>query len=303
MDALPSASGVGSIASADIVSFAVDPSDETALYAGTKSSGLLVSLDGGITWTRPEDDAVSSGAVLDVAVAGNDVCTYYVLKADTLLKTSTCGREFSQVYVEGRTKEALTALALDWYNSNVLYLGTTAGEVYKSADAGKTWTAVYTMKDGVSAIEVSNADSRYVMMGGERTGLYRSEDSGATWISLDDSLKDYKNADRVYAIAQSADGSQVIASSKYGLLASDDKGLSWTGLSLLTSAGDVTIHAIAVDPDNGKTLAYGTDTALYVTQDGGSTWSTEDLPSSRGASVLRFMEDGSLWLGVQTLEK
>lgn len=302
MNALPSASGVGSISNADIISFAVDPSDDSALYVGTKSSGLLVSLDGGTTWSRPEDDDVSAGAILDIAIASDDVCTYYVLKADVLMKTTTCGRVFSRAYVEGRTKEALTVLAIDWYDSNVLYLGTTAGEIYKSSDAGKTWTAVYTMKDSVSALEVSNADSRFVMMGGQRTGLYRSEDAGLNWISLEDSLKDYKNADRVYAIAQSADGSQVIASTKYGLLASDDKGLSYTGLSLLTAAGDVVITALSVDPDAENTFAYGTDSALYVTTDGGSTWSTEKLPTSRGSSVLRFMEDGSLWLGVQTLD-
>lgn len=302
MDALPSASGVGSIASVDILSFAVDPSDESALYVGTKSSGLLTSLDGGVTWMRPEDETVSSGAILDVAIAGDNVCTYYVLKADTLMKTTTCGREFLQIYVEGRTDEALTALALDWYNSDVLYLGTTAGEIYKSSDTGRTWTAVYSVKDSVVALEVSNADSRYVVMGGQRTGLYRSEDAGLNWISLEESLENYKNSDRVYALAQSADGSQLVASTKYGLLTSDDKGLTWTGLSLLTAAGDVTITALAVGQDNGDVIMYGTTTALYITTDGGSTWSTEDLPSSRGASVLHFMDDGSVWLGVMTVE-
>jgi photosystem II stability/assembly factor-like uncharacterized protein len=302
MHTLPLASGVGSIGSVDVISFAVDPSDESALYVGTKTSGLLLSLDGGATWSRPEDDTVSTGAILDIAVAENDVCTYYVLKADVLMKTTSCGREFSQVYVEGRTKEALTTLALDWYHPTTLYLGTTAGEVYRSSDAGKTWTALYTLSDSVSALEVSNADSRYIIMGSERSGLYRSEDAGITWISLEDSLEDLDNADRVYALAQSADGSQVVASTKYGLLVSDDKGLTWKGLSLLTAAGDVTISALAVGQDDGDVMMYGTPTALYFTSDGGSTWSTHELPSSRAASVLRFMDDGSVWLGVQTLE-
>lgn len=301
--ALPSASAVGSIGNADILSFAVDPSDESAVYAGTKSSGLLTSLDGGTTWSRPENDEVSSGAILDIAVSSADVCTYYVLKADRLMKTTSCGREFdTQTYVEGRTKEALTTFALDWYNPNVLYLGTTAGEVLKSSDAGNTWTVVYSIKDSIAAIEVSNADSRFVIMGGSRSGLYRSEDAGVNWLSFEDNLEDLNGADRVYALAQSADGMQVVASTKYGLLTSDDKGLTWTGLSLLTASGDVIISALSVDPDDGDTIMYGTDSALYLTVDGGSTWSTEELPSSRAASVLRIMENGSVWLGVQTIE-
>lgn len=305
MQALPLASGVGSIGTADMLSFAVDPSDETALYAGSKASGLFVSLDGGASWARPEDAQVSSGAILDVAVSSSDVCTYYVLKADRLLKTTTCGREFDdQTYVEGRTKEALTALALDWYDANIVYLGTTAGEVLKSLDGGKTWTVIYSVKDSISALEVSNADSRFVIMGGQRTGLYRSEDAGATWLSFEDTLNDtMKGSDRVYALTQSANGLQVVASTKYGILTSDDKGLTWKGLSLLTASGDVMISALTVDPDDGKTIVYGTDSTLYKTVDGGATWSTEDLPSSRAASVLRIMKDGSVWLGVQTLEK
>lgn len=303
MHALPSAAGVGSMGNVDILSFAVDPSDSSALYAGSKGSGLFVSLDGGATWTRPEEKEVSSGTILDLAVSSNDVCTYYVLKADRLMKTTSCGREFdTQTYVEGRTNEALTTFALDWYNPNILYLGTTAGEILKSSDGGETWTAAYSVKDSISALEISNADSRFVIAGGQRTGLYRSEDGGANWISLEDALDDMRGADRVYALAQSGDGTQLVASTKYGLLTSGDKGLTWKGVPLLTASGDVTISALAVDPDEKNTIVYGTPTALYVTTDGGSTWSTEELPTSRAASVLHVMEDGSFWLGVQTLE-
>lgn len=301
--ALPSASGVGSIGAVDMLSFAVDPSDETALYAGSKSAGLFVSLDGGESWMRSEEKEIASGAILDIAVSTQDVCTYYVLKADRLMKTTTCGRLFdTQTYVEGRTNEALTTLALDWYNPNVLYLGTTAGEILKSSDGGATWTAKYKVKDSISALEVHGGDSRYVVAGGMRTGLYRSEDGGTTWISLEDALEDMRGSDRVYALAQSGDGKHMVASTKYGLLTSNDKGLTWEGISLLTASGDVTISALAVHPADGNTIAYGTPTAFYLTRDGGKTWSTEELPTSRAASVMRFMDDGSLWLGVQTLE-
>lgn len=303
MHALPGANGVGSIGTVDFLSFAVDPSDPSALYAGSQGSGLFTSLDGGATWSRPENPEVASGTVLDIAVSHTDVCTYYVLKADRLMKTTSCGRNFdTQTYVEGRTNEALTTLALDWYNANVLYLGTTAGEVLKSSDGGDTWSVVYSMKDSISALEISNADSRFVIVGGQRTGIYRSDDGGLTWISLEDTLDDMRGADRVYALAQSSDGGRLVASTKYGLLLSSDKGLTWEGISLLTAAGDVTISALAIDPRNEKNIAYGTPTALYTTADSGATWSTAELPTSRAASVLRFMADGALWLGVRSLE-
>ncbi len=303
MHALPGANGVGSIGTVDFLSFAVDPSDPSALYAGSLNSGLFTSLDGGATWSRPENSEAASGAILDIAVSKSDVCTYYVLKADRLMKTTSCGRNFDiQTYVEGRTNEALTTLALDWYDANVLYLGTTAGEVLKSTDGGETWSVIYSMKDSISAIEISNADSRFVVVGGQRTGIYRSDDGGANWISLEDTLDDLRGADRVYALAQSGDGGRIVASTKYGLLLSGDKGLTWEGISLLTAAGDVMISALAVDPRDERKISYGTPTALYTTTDSGATWSTVELPTSRAASVLRFMADGSLWLGVRALE-
>ncbi len=300
---LPTATEMASIGGADVLSFAVDPQDSSALYIGTQGSGLLYSVDDGASWMRPEEAEVRKGAVLDIAVSNKDICTYYVLKADRLMKTTTCGRAFdTETYVEGRTNEALTALALDWYNPNVLYLGTTAGEVLKSSDAGGSWTTVYRAKDAVVTIEVNAGDSRYVIMGGARTGIHRSEDMGITWVSLEDSMDDLKDSDRVYGLAQTADGSTMIASSKYGLVQSTDKGLTWTGLTLLTARGDVVIRTIAIDPTDANIMMYGTDTAVYRSDDGGLAWSTYELPSTRSASVLHIMENDGVWLGVRAIE-
>ena len=302
---LPTPAEISSISSADILTIEVDPQDESAIYAGTRTAGLLYTLDGGASWMRPESELAKSGAVLDVEVSAKSVCTVYVLKADRLMKTTTCGRTFDEnMYVEGRSDEALTAMAIDWYNPNVVYLGTTAGEILKSSDGGSTWTTVQRTKskDAISAIEVSNADSRYVMMGGTKSGMYRSEDAGISWVALEDSMDDFKNSDRVYGLTQTADGSTVLMSSKYGLLASTDKGLTWSSIALVSSGNDVTIMALSVDPDSAKTIMYGTETAIYRSDDGGKAWATSELPSTRAASALKIMKDGTILLGVRSLE-
>ena len=49
-NALPSASGVGSIAAADVTNIEIDPSDASAVYIGTETNGMLWSIDGGASW-------------------------------------------------------------------------------------------------------------------------------------------------------------------------------------------------------------------------------------------------------------
>lgn len=302
--ALPSASGVGSIASADVMSIEIDPSDASALSIGTAGNGLLYTLDAGVSWMRPEEELLRSGTVLKVEVDPRDVCTFYALKTDRVLKTTTCGREFdTETYVQG-TSDALTDMAIDWYSPNTLYVTAESGDVLRSNDAGATWSAIYRSKDKVNSIMVSNADSRVLMIGTRSHGMYRSADGGANWTEYEDTLKDYKSSDKVYGFAQTADGDRVYMRSAYGLLASDDAGATWVNVPLITARGEVDILSLAVDPNNGDHVVYGTATTLYRSTSGGSAWTTDELPTSRGAGALLIHPDDSdtLYLGAMTVE-
>jgi photosystem II stability/assembly factor-like uncharacterized protein len=307
---LVTATALSSISGADILSLERDPSNANVLYAGTKESGLLYSLDGGASFQRPPEetqfDLVRKGAILDIAVDPKDPCTFYVLKSDRLMKTESCGRTFdTETYVETRTNEELTALALDWYNSENVWLGTTAGDVIRSTDGGNNWATLNRVKDEVTALLISNADSRIILVGTARNSLYRTTDSGATWTSLEKDLRDFKKADRVSGFAETADGKTVIMNTAYGLLKSEDNGATWKGLTLVTAEGEVKIFTMGVAPTDGDVIVYGTDSTFYRSTNGGSSWTTQELPTSRAASVILFdPEDAnSMLLGVQAIEK
>lgn len=296
--------GSSSISGADILSFEQDPSDPTVLYAGSRANGLFYSLDGAESWQRPEEEVVRTGAILDIEVDPSDICTYYVLKADRVAKTETCGREFDvETYVETRTDEALTQLAIDWYNPDVLYLGTTAGDVFKSYDGGATWATATKIRAGISVLEVSNGDSRVIVMGTENNGLYRSADSGATWVEYEEQLEGFKDSDKVYDLSQTADGATMIMSSEYGLLVSKDQGFSWADVPLVATE-DVTIFDVAAAPTDGDIFVYGTATTLLRSTSGGSAWSTQDLPTTRAASMVHIdaTDPNKIYLGVLELE-
>ena len=303
---LPTATGSSTINGLDILTIEQDPSDASAIYIGSKTSGLFYTLDAGETWLRPEDKAAASGSVLAIEVDPRNICTYYVLKSDRLLKTTTCGREFdTETYVETRTDEALTALAIDWYSPDTLLLGTTQGDVLRSLDGGDTWAAVHRARNTIVDIEVSNADSRIVLVGTRSQGIHRSTDGGVTWTDMEDALEDFSKASNVYGLSQTADGSRVLMRGAYGLVKSDDNGLTWSGISLVTSSGEVVVRAAELSPDNKDLMYYSAGSTFYTSTSGGNAWSTTNLPTTRAASVIHVDEgnEDRLYLGVKALEE
>ncbi len=284
---LPGASGVGSIGGVNVTAIEIDPSDDSVYYLGTQKNGIFISTNYGQTWERPEDASVRAGYVMDIEVDSRDVCTIYVMKTDKIMKSTDCARSFYTVYTETRSDEYLTTMAIDWYNPDILWGGTTAGDILKSTDAGKTWSTVYRIKDEITDVMVFNADSRIILVGSEDHGLYRTIDSGVTWMEMEDDLRDYRYSDRVYQFDQTANGGKIIMSTRYGLFASKDKGANWEALPLITSPGEIKIWSTAIHPTDGDIIYYATQGTFYQSISGGSSWMTEHSPSTRMPSVMR----------------
>ncbi len=304
--ALPTPKGVGSLAAANVVALEADPQDPLAFYAGTRENGLVYTLDGGASWQRPRVEALRDGAVADVEVDPKSACTVYVVKGQRLFKTTDCARTFDQdTFVETRANVQITDIALDWYNPRVIWLGQSNGDVQKSEDGGKTWRRALDNRSGVNAILVGAGDSRVVLVGTKGGGIYRSADAGATWTQVRDELKKMRGADTVLALAQDAKGASVVAATEYGLLRSVNAGATWEPLQLLTAAGQVKIHALAVGPDKADTVAYAVGGTFYRSVDGGKNWTTTKLPSTR--DPMRLLPDlsvpGGYFLGLAAPQK
>ncbi|MCH8049410.1 hypothetical protein IH979_01730, partial [Patescibacteria group bacterium] len=246
------------------------------------------------------------GAVLDVEVDPRNVCTIYALKPGRLLKSTDCNRTFTSVYVETRGDEQLTAFVLDWFNPDIIWIATTAGDINRSSDGGQTWSSVHRVKDEVVSIILSHSDSRIVLVGTEDKGLFRSEDAGGTWAEFESELKkEFKNSDIFYGFAQTRDGSTLIMNTKYGLLRSRDHGSNWEAIPLTTAPGDVRIWDVAIHPENGETLYYGTTNILYQSTNSGDAWGTEELPSTRApkAMLVHPSTTGRLLVGFAASEQ
>ena len=189
-------------------------------------------------------------------------------------------------------------------NTQVYYMGTTGGGVWKTEDAGISWKNVsdgYFKTGSVGAVAVAPSDANVVYVGmGEHAprgvmssygdGIYRSTDAGKTWKHLGLELTRQvasirihpSNPEVAYVAAQ---GPIHGASPDRGVFKTEDGGKTWKRqLYVDENTGCVDL---AMDPTNPRILyaamweykrlpwqviSGGKGSGLYKSKDGGETW-------------------------------
>ena len=223
------------------------------------------------------------------------------------------GRTWQPIFDDQPTA-SVGAIAIAPSNSNVVYVGSGEGlhrpdlsvgdGVYKSTDAGKTWTHLG-LRDGQQiaqlTVDSQNPDRVFVAVAGhpygpnEERGVYRSIDGGKTFekmlyrdenIGASDVQIDPSNPAIVYAaLWESREGpweNGVFNGNGGGIFKSVDNGKTWRQLT--KGLPDNIVQAnLAIAPSAPKILfaAVRTKTIakLYRSDDGGETWhGTTDDP-------------------------
>jgi len=300
---VPTAAGIGTLATTNVLNMTMDPQDHSYIYIGTRDSGMLYSEDGGASWRQPRETGLRDGMIYKIVVDPTDVCKVYIAKGARLYTTDDCMRSFnSEVYIDSRSGVSVVQAVVDWYNPRTLWIGLSNGDVLKSVDEGETWQTVLKTGEEISAFLISNTDSRQVLVSTYESGIYKTIDGGSYWEEVDGGLKNLKQADRVYSMIQSSNSGVVIASSQYGLARSTDFGSTWEAIQLLTSPGQVTIRAIGMDVSNPSTLYYASNATFYRSTDAGATWDTERFPSSRVPRALLVdpQDESVIYIAVAT---
>ena len=222
-------------------------------------------------------------------------------------KTDDAGHSWHNISDGFFHTSSIGAIAVAESDPNVIFVGT--GEhavrgqsssfgdgVYKSTDAGKTWTHV-----GLSAtrqisqvrIHPKNPDLVYVAAQGDRwkgtaeRGIYRSTDGGATWTLVlkgenatsgaSDLSMDPGNPRILYAafwdhqrlpwqVRSGGPGS--------GIWKSTDGGDTWTRLSggLPKAMGKIGVAVSPANPDRVYAIVEADTSGMYRSDDAGKTW-------------------------------
>jgi photosystem II stability/assembly factor-like uncharacterized protein len=230
-----------------------------------------------------------------------------------VFKSIDYGRTWQPIFDDQPTA-SIGAIAVSISNPNIVYVGSGEGlhrpdlsvgdGIYKSTDAGKTWTHLG-LRDGQQiaqlAVDPKNPDRLFVAVAGhpygpnDGRGVYRSLDGGKTFekvlyrdenVGASDVQIDPSNPQIVYAaLWESREGpweNGLFNGDGGGILKSVDGGKTWRQLTKGLPSNIVQAN-IAIAPSASKTLfaAVRTKTIakLYRSDDGGETWrGTTDDP-------------------------
>jgi photosystem II stability/assembly factor-like uncharacterized protein len=221
--------------------------------------------------------AMMGGRVAAIALDSRNPWTYYVgLGTGGIMKTTDNGYAFKAVF-EHEAVAAVGAIALAPSDTAVIWVGTGEANdrnssswgngVYRSTDAGKTWTNVgLNASKTIARIVVHPTDSKTAWVaatgdlwipGGER-GCYKTTDAGATWKLVLGAPSPFGNRVGCGDIALDPANPEVLYAALYAR-----RRYPWK----FVSGADVT---------DGKDLG-----GIWKTTDGGSTWKklTEGLPT------------------------
>ena len=294
--------------SLNVSSITMDPNDNKALYFGSIDNGLLYTYDAGVSWLL--DRGLGQGTIEFLAVDPKNKCNIFVTRANKILKSTDCNRTWSQIYQDNDQVSMVNRVAVDPINSAIIYAVISRGDLIKSDDGGNAWQVVNRFEDRVSKLIINNKDSREMFVVTYKKGVYRTNDAGQNWsrmVEIDNALKDneLKYDIRDFLVIDNENGRTLYLATYYGLLKSTDNGATWTKLELISAEDRATINAIAVNYANTDEIYYTTNSTFYKSLDGGKSWKTLPLPTSRaGWRLLIDQKNPSvIYLGVVNLNK
>lgn len=294
-----------SFGSFDLYTMARDPADRNTLYIGAINEGMLYTYDAGESWQR----VGILGKIIPRAIAVDPVnhCNIYVAVDNRLNKSTDCTRTWSQVYYDTDLTLKVNGLAINPSNAQEIFIATSRGDILRSINGGTSWEAVNRLKNiKLVKFYIAPQNNKIMFAATESKGLYRSMDGGLTWGSLEKNLKEFKDANGFQALAFGTSGtSSVYLVNKNQVLKSENFGDNWAKIALLTPEAKSIINAFAVNPKNELELYYVTNTTFYKSIDGGKSWTTKKLPTSRAGWFLDVdpVDGNIIYLGVRSLQK
>ena len=320
-----------------IADMAIHPQNNNVWYIAVGSGGVWKTVNSGTTWESIFDGqgSYSTGAItLDPnnphiiwVGTGENVGGRHVAYGDGVYKSMDGGASWTNMGLE--LSEHISKIIVHPENSSVVWvasqgpLWSSGGErgIYKTTDAGETWTRTLGDDEWVGAtdlvIDPRNPDVLYAatwqrhrnvasyMGGGPGSGLHKSTDGGETWSKLTKGIPgsnlgkiglaiSYHNPDHLYAAIE-------LDRRTGGVYMSSDRGASWTKMSDTVSGatGPHYYQELYTSP-HAEGRLYLMDVRVQISDDHGKTFrrlNESDKHSDNHAIAFRMDDPNYILMG------
>ena len=294
---------------AALSTMAVAPSAAAQTRAASKLAPVILdsAFRSGFKWRNIGPDRGGRSIAVS-GVVGRPKEGYFGATGGGLWKTTDAGENWAPV-TDGQVKSAsVGAIAVSESNPDVVFIG--MGEtcirgnimpgdgVYKSTDAGKTWSHVgFRESDGISKIRIHPTNPNIIFVASfgkysapsEERGVYKSTDGGKSWrrvlyrnpntAAIDISI-DRNNPNVMYAAMWEAYRKEYQMSSGgpgSGLFKSTDGGETWKEITRNPGMPSGVVGRIGVAVSGASStrvyaLVENENGGLFRSEDAGATW-------------------------------
>ena len=274
---------------------AMNPLNTNVIYYGTGEQhfsadsyygdGLFKSLDAGTTWRK----------IANTSDVGNYISRIIVSPDDTNIVHLGSDMGYIRSIDGGNTWKSFlstnwcTDLCIRSDSSSIIFAAIYQNGIYRSTDAGSTWTKLtnglptsgfYRINMAISNNAPRIIYASFVNSSGGLLGMYKTTDGGDNWVQLSNTpnylgwqgwydnciVVDPLDSNRVYA-----GGVFPYASGYYGIIMTTDGGNNWTDITVASDGSQLhpDMHTLAI---GGGYLWVGNDGGMWKTNSPGTTW-------------------------------
>ncbi len=283
----------------------IDPTTPSTVYA---ANGVVYkSIDGGDHWDLASSGLLQSGLfVLGLAIDPTDSNKLYAGTWQGVFRSTDAGSSWSQASDglpatsgDPSGKTHVNVVGIDPSNPATLYAGTFAYGVFKSIDAGTTWTAAGAIGINggfvpVLALGLDASAPTAVYAAPEEGGVFKSTTGGAEWNSANVGLSNSSVSSIV--VDPAAPHTLFAGTEGRGVFSSNNGATRWDRAFSGGYYHQSTVTALVADPTKG--MLYGAfDEGGIFSRDADLVWRSAGLDDYAVHALTRDVSTGTLYAG------
>jgi photosystem II stability/assembly factor-like uncharacterized protein len=282
--------------------------DQDGVAVGANRT-ILRTTDGGQTWKRVLGPAKQKGNFAAVLFANDSIGWVRNQFTEEIHRTADGGQTWQYVKApkegsvyapSGFASHAIAGETYFWQNAGGAFGG---NGLYKTTDAGRTWTSLWQsdgkLGGGGVSLAFPDANEGWMASIGKAVPheyyVARSSDGGKTWTAQQ--VKDKVGGNYMKLSAVDKDRGWFASHFSNHVHASADGGKTWTAHELGNGAENTIRELRFVDAQVGHVLCAGKGWHVRRTADGGKTWESLGSPAKAPDVVgMHFRSAGRGWV-------